>query len=631
MVEKEDYLKAISGCSKGIVKCDLEYKRRLKTARNQYKLKNAAFIDSSGKMIRPVPCKICQASREFAKACEIQYENHFYGYAKESTSCRNVYLHWTNNWHPNCGTSKSTKDGRLVSYGVPDRNAYDDLFRLSAKPDNGKVKTPKVDEFISGYIEENTYGPYKGRLQWKKWFRHSLTFCNWTKLVKTTLENKAMECLVNQPKMMIAKMIYDQNKLIPELDNTPKTPWNCEPISHEHWILASLTMVAFLGIRPKNRNIFENYGGISNVGKMNYFTFLENIDNCEELIRLSSKQEIVQPVENLRMYPADLTNKKNDQDFWNNVSKTFRNLPFAKNEQRSLGYRKGLIDYNRYKDDQNVDHLPYHSAAPYYNSAHGYDPRRYLNFEQIVPIPSAMPYYDKYYDNYYANEMIQQAYPPFAQVSQIPYVQNASQGYETSNASRKRSSSSRSDSSDIEHGLRELRSVNKYPRKISRHRSRYAEDLREIILADVKRQSERDRKERKDKRYMRRLRKESRRRRYESSSSSDSSDESSSYERERRPLRCRQDSGREDNGVKSPRSVASTVSSFDQMPPQQYPTYEDLAERVRAMEAEAQEKKIEAEQIEDAIKRRADGKKNSKHETSRNARWKTASSDSDEE
>ena len=109
------------------------------------------------------------------------------------------------------------------------------------------------------------------------------------------------------------------------------------------------------------------------------------------------------------------------------------------------------------------------------------------------------------------------------------------------------------------------------------------------------------------------------------------SDESSSYERERRPLRCRQDSGREDNGVKSPRSVASTVSSFDQMPPQQYPTYEDLAERVRAMEAEAQEKKIEAEQIEDAIKRRADGKKNSKHETSRNARWKTASSDSDEE
>ena len=32
---------------------------------------------------------------------------------------------------------------------------YDDLFKLTAKPDNMKVKTPKVNEFISGFIEES--------------------------------------------------------------------------------------------------------------------------------------------------------------------------------------------------------------------------------------------------------------------------------------------------------------------------------------------------------------------------------------------------------------------------------------------------------------------------------------------
>ncbi len=583
MIDKKEYENATRGCSKGISQCDNEYKKLLKYTRNQYKNGNPQYTDSNGKMIRPSPCRICALARDFSKTCDIQYENQFYGYAKEAESGKNIYFHWSNNWHPNCGTSKSIKEGRLVSKGIPDKKAYDDLFRLSVKPDNQKVKTPKQEEFISGYIHENKSGPYKGRLQWTKWFRHSLTFVNWTKLTRSAIENKGMQNLVNQPKLLIARMIYDQNKLIPEMENGPKTPCNCEPISHEHWILAAITMVAFLGIRPKKRNILDQYGGISKVGELDYFTFLEHIDDPDELIRITALPRGEDPVVPLRMHPVDFSQKIHGEEFWSIVSNTFKNTPFIKKVDKPLGWKKRQIDYGYYVDNQSIEHLPYHNPAPYYNSAHGYDPSRYL-------IPQ---HYEHGYDfrQFYHVPMV--AMPQMIPLQQVPLQYGPVHEGSTSGTKRSTSSKSDSDYSMLDQGLEDLRNANrKMPRMSApsprRSRSsRYsARELRNMIIKDVRKEKQR------------------KNRRYESSESS-SDDE-----------KCREDSDREDDRRKSP-SIQSTNSSFE-APQHRYPTYDELVEQIKQMEQEKEDM-----QISQAVERRSS-------EKSKRKRWKTDSSDSDE-
>ena len=366
LISKREYQEATAGCSKGIHKCDWEYKKKLKFYKTQYKNNNPDYI-LDGKMIKPDVCRKCQDARIFEKSCAHMYDNHFYGYAKESENGSSVYFHWSNNWLPNFGTSKVIKNGKMTPYGVPDKSAYDDLFKLSLKPENQKVLTPKHDEFISGYIEENKHGFYKGKLQWTKWFRHSLTFLNFTRIVRTAIENKSMQCIIQQPQIIIARMVYDQNQLIPKMDMTPKTPCNCEPISREHWILACVTMVAFLGIRPKNREIFQEYGGLSNVGTLNYFDFLENIDNPLNLMKLTT-QEIETITPTLTLHPSDFSIKGNDSAFWKNASENFKNIPFLKKNDRPICHsKKRCLDYNMYRDRQSIDFLPYYNQAPYYN------------------------------------------------------------------------------------------------------------------------------------------------------------------------------------------------------------------------------------------------------------------------
>ena len=90
LIDRREYENATRGCPKGKHQCDYEYKKQLKYARNQFKNRNPLYVDNSGKLIRPPPCKICVLARDFAKTCEIQYENHFYGYAKESDSARTI-------------------------------------------------------------------------------------------------------------------------------------------------------------------------------------------------------------------------------------------------------------------------------------------------------------------------------------------------------------------------------------------------------------------------------------------------------------------------------------------------------------------------------------------------------------
>ena len=565
IIDKTEYEESTRGCSKGIARCDQEYKKCLKYARTQFKYGNKNYTDVNGKLIRPVACKQCALARDFYKTCEIQYENHFYGYAKESDSQRTVYFHWSNNWHPNFGTSCEPKDTRMVPIGVPDKQSYDNLFRLSIKPENKRIKTPKEDEFISGYIEENKNGPYRGRLQWTKWFRHSLTFTNWTKITRSAIENKSMQCMVNQPKMMIAKMIYDQNKLIEGMDKTSKTPCNCEPISKEHWILAAITMVAFLGIRPKNRDIFDNYGGISKVGTLNYFTFLENINNPHELYRLTTLDCESLPVE-ITIHNLDFTQTKNDQMFWSNVSNTFKNMPFCKKVERQPGFFR-QIEYNVYHDGNSIEHSPYYNPAPYYNSAHGYNPHRYVDFNN--------GFLD--YTNTYEP---QQNYPvyPYFYPPQTPKCDSGSDSRKRSNSSM----SAASETSLLQRGLRDIREVKrKYP-KIDKTYRRYTHrELKELILNDVRRE---------ESKMLREKRRSYRCRRNDSVSSDDDQ-----YTRER--VRCREDSGRENNGHRqrddSPDSVDSASSNYRRP----YPSYDELLEQVtelkRGLDDREKEKKKE--------------------------------------
>jgi len=619
LIDRREYENATRGCSKGISRCDFEYKKQLKYARSQFKHRNPLFMDASGKLLRPPTCKVCSLARDFSKSCEIQYENQFYGYAKESESSRTIYFHWSNNWHPNCGTSKKILDGRLVPMGVPDKRAYDDLFKLSVKPDNQKVKTPKVDEFISGYIQENKSGPYKGRLQWTKWFRHSLTFANWTKITKSAFENKAMQVLVNQPKMLIARMIYDQNMLIPEMDSAPKTPFNCEPISQEHWILAAISMVAFLGIRPKDRKVLGQYGGISKVGEIDFFTFLEHIDKPDELIRLTMLPQEEEPIVPLRMHLSDFTQKIHDDTFWSVVSDTFKNVPFKRMEKPIGQWKRRSIGYGFYKDNQSVEHLPYHNSAPYYNGAHAYDPSRYIGM-QTQSTARHHEHYDSMYINRPVYPMMPMAHGPVQQRHQYGVqndwsnqpVEHFMHSFDSASGSRKRSNSSLSDFSEnemLEQNLEKFRKASRKVQRISspRYNSRgsrvsrishfSASELRQMIMEDVRKESKKNRKA-----------KHRRRRKYESESESSRSSSPSS-----RPL-CREDSGREDNGRRratSIESVASTMSNYHE--DARHPTYDELLQQVKEMEKEKEE-----QQVKQAIERRQKEK----------SRWKTESSDS---
>ena len=72
MIERRDYEIATKGCSKGIIQCDLEYKKQLKYSRQQFKNGNPQYVDNNGKIRRPSPCKICAKARDFSKTCEIQ-------------------------------------------------------------------------------------------------------------------------------------------------------------------------------------------------------------------------------------------------------------------------------------------------------------------------------------------------------------------------------------------------------------------------------------------------------------------------------------------------------------------------------------------------------------------------------
>lgn len=610
MIEKREYDRRTYGCIKGISLCDHEFKKQIKLARNQFKNGNSLFIDESGKMKKPPNCQECSRARNFQKTCEIQYENNFYGYAKECESGKTIYLHWSNQFFPNCGTSKVVQEGEQVSLGVPDKKSYEDLFRLTSKNDNQKVSTPKVDEFISGFIEENKNGPYKGRLQWVKWFRHSLTFYNWTKLVKTTLHNRAMQNLISQPKMMIAKMIYDQNKLLPEMDDVPKTPCNCEPISHEHWIIAALTMVAFLGIRPKNRNALDAYGGISRVGKMDYFTFLENIDKPDDLYVLSSTEVEILPLSPLRMHDLNVSAAINDDIFWSDVSNTFKNLPFARCEQRSLGnWKKRHIDYNNFRDNFSIEYRPYHNPAPYYNSAHAYDPRRYYPSGQMLQYSSEYPQ-QNIYSPYHSQSIFLDDYVNY------PF-------------SRKRSNSEREHDRHEPHFRRHgnCRAPKTFcdedrSSRTAHREDRYREDLREIIIADINREFQRQRNTENMKKKKRQMKSRHR----DSSVDSLPKDRGRSTER-RDPVRCRDDSGRGDNRRKvnprsDPRSEScSTNSSFDsQQNEATQPTYDELLRKIERIEREKKELEEGREQKTTIP---------SKNRLRSSNRWKTESSDSE--
>tara|TARA_B100001287_G_C22684584_1_gene532502 strand:+ start:4206 stop:5462 length:1257 start_codon:yes stop_codon:yes gene_type:complete len=369
MIDEKEYEDSIKGCSKGINVCDKEYKENMKYYRTQFKNKNTEFINENGKMIRPKQCRICTAAKDFIKSTEIQYENNFYGYAREKETGQSIYFHWSKNFNPNFGISKVVRDGRLVPRGISDFKSYKELFKLTCKSDNQKVQTPKIDEFISGIIEENKFGHYEGKCQWTKWFRHSLTFVNWVKYTKNALEKKQYQYLLTQPKLLISKVIYDQNMLLPEMSNYRKTPCNCENISREHFILAAVTMVSLFGIRPKNRNIFEEYGGMSKVGKLNFFTFLEHINDFTKLKELSSKSNDEIAID-VTLHSSDFN--ANDTEFWSKVSSKlkFTNKKFEKHYERH-------INYEYYKDYHSVEHLPYYNQVPYYNSINAYDASYY--------------------------------------------------------------------------------------------------------------------------------------------------------------------------------------------------------------------------------------------------------------
>lgn len=355
---------------------------------------------------------------------------------------------------------------------------------------------------------------------------------------------------------------------------------------------------------------------------MDYFTFLEHIDKPDELIRLTALPCEEDPVVPLRMHPIDFSQKIHDETFWSTVSDTFKSLPFTKRAEKPIGHwKKRQIDYGHYKDNQSIEHLPYHNPAPYYNSAHGYDPSRYF--------PQMHAHHYEQYENHY--DMRPVYHVPMLAMPQVIPMQHVHQNnaYErpiehfmhsldSASGSRKRSNSSRSDSeySLLDQGLKDLRNANRKmprtdtPRQRSRgsRGSRYSEysarELRDMIMEDVRRENEQRRKSRSDKKRNQRR--------------EESSDSSSEEDRREEPKRCREDSGREDNGRRrspSVESVASTNSNFE--PPRRYPTYDELVQQIKEMEKEKEEQM----QIAQAIERREIGKKK---------RWKTESSDSED-
>lgn len=299
---------------------------------------------------------------------------------------------------------------------------------------------------------------------------------------------------------------------------------------------------------------------------MDYFTFMENIDDPEKLFRLSSASVEVDPLP-LRMHPSDFTQKIHDDSFWLTVSDTFKSLPFTNKVEKPVAeYSRRLSRVQEhYMDNNSVEHLPYYNPAPYYNSSHGYHPNRYMH-------NSVHEYYDFYQTN----------------TTYYPY----------DSWNRKRSNSVNSELSMLEN-LRDLRTSNrnKLRRTEERRSPRCSEfsasELRDMIMEDVMKHSERERRYRRERKELNR-------------------------HRDKSVERCRSDSGRS----RSVESVGSTDTSYEDNQRPSYPTYDELKKRIMQMENE-REKEKEDELVQEAIARR-------ENEKTVKQRWRTESSDSDD-
>lgn len=176
-------------------------------AKEGYKLGKQKYIDENGDMIRPVRCKICPEHNNFAKQCELCYENQYYGYAQEFKSKKSIYFYHGGFTYPDFGTEFIHEDGDTVRKGIRGDEDYNNLFKLATKPLNGKVITPREGDFIAGIVQKNTVGKHKGKLQWVKWYKQSLTCYNFVMCVKQGIESHAMRTLIDKPMMLMASMV----------------------------------------------------------------------------------------------------------------------------------------------------------------------------------------------------------------------------------------------------------------------------------------------------------------------------------------------------------------------------------------------------------------------------------------
>ena len=370
MVTHEEYFRRTSGCGRGVRECLRSYKRDMKKYLDE--CRDNGMNECSPHVNQPVRCDMCFQANEYHKLTLFEYDNMFYGKARQLDAYPQVDIHLHHSgWHTfDFGTEKINVDGREVYKGVRNSEDYENLFKLSVRPLNGKVPTPKEGDYIAGVLSRNTLGRNRGKLVWEKWYKQSETMNNFVKLWREGVKSHAIRVMECNERLILASMVYDANRIVNcGKDREHKTPVGCEPHCNEQWLLCSIVMYAVCGMVPENRDAFEEHGGLSRCGTLNYFTFLENISSQARLIELTQTPcpEVVmtQPIREV-----ELGQNVNWRLVYNDVKQLgWLHVKDTKLFGAEVRYRKTrYLNYKHYYDGRSIDFVPYdNSHAPYFN------------------------------------------------------------------------------------------------------------------------------------------------------------------------------------------------------------------------------------------------------------------------
>ena len=238
----------------------------------------------------------------FKKSTKITYEWGYYGWVR-CFGGEIAYIHHSNFSQPDFGFESFTQ-GINTNFSMTRRRV---------------VKTPKVGDYVCGIISRSLRHPDKYELS--SWFVSSYTLFRCVNIIKHGKDSKMFSGEKSESRL-VASMICSGNDVVKRDENRIMTPINCEDCAlQDNFVYAAIVMICILNIRLKDTSIWK----MAKVEGINYFDFLLNLSDYDELNRLKNAQiddsvESVSAPIILRRYDGEVKDiskkkkKKQEQD-----------------------------------------------------------------------------------------------------------------------------------------------------------------------------------------------------------------------------------------------------------------------------------------------------------------------------